>query len=129
MPVYDYTCLECHQRFDIFLTYAEYGTRPVTCPTCGSPRTRRRLPRVRTQVSDSRRMGSLPGDLSDPSALARLEDDPRAMGRMMRQMGREMGETMPPELNEVVDRLEKGQSPEQIEQDLPDLGAGADDDL
>jgi hypothetical protein len=29
---------------------------------------------------------------------------------------------MGPEFNEVIGRLESGQSPEQIEQDLPDLG-------
>ena len=46
------------------------------------------------------------------------------MGRMMRKMGNEMGEEMPPEFSEVVDRLEKGQSPEDIEKELPDLGGG-----
>jgi hypothetical protein len=46
------------------------------------------------------------------------------MGRMMRKMGRELGEDMPPEFDDVVDRLEKGQSPEDIEKDLPDMGGG-----
>ena len=41
---------------------------------------------------------------------------------MMRKMGNEMGEQVPPEFNEVVDRLEKGQSPEEIEKEMPDLG-------
>jgi len=49
---------------------------------------------------------------------------PRRCGRMMRKMGKEMGEEMPPEFGEVVDRLEKGQSPEDIEKELPDLGEG-----
>ncbi len=69
-------------------------------------------------------MESLAGDFSDPSALAGLEDDPRAMGRLMRKMGSELGEQMPPEFDEVVDRLEKGQSPDEIEKELPDLGSG-----
>jgi len=38
----------------------------------------------------------------------------------------ELGEDMGPEFDEVVDRLEKGQSPEDIENDLPDLGSGGD---
>jgi len=67
-------------------------------------------------------MEDLAGDFSDPSALAGLEDDPQEMGRLMRNMGRELGEEMPPEFDEVVDRLEKGQSPEEIEKELPDLG-------
>jgi Flp pilus assembly protein TadB len=44
------------------------------------------------------------------------------MAKMMRQMSSEMGEELGPEFDEVVDRLEAGQSPEDIEKDLPDLG-------
>ncbi len=61
----------------------------------------------------------------DPSALAGVEDDPRAMGQVMRKMGKEMGEELPPEFDEVTDRLEAGQSPEEIESALPDLGTEA----
>lgn len=66
----------------------------------------------------------------DFSGFEGLEEDPQAMGRMMRKMGKEMGEDLPPEFDEVVDRLEKGQSPEDIEKAIPDLGndAGGDDD-
>jgi putative FmdB family regulatory protein len=122
MPLYDYTCLDCGKRFDVFMSYAEYGTRPVACPACGKKSTRRRVPRVRVAKSDESRTESLAGDFSDPSALAGLENDPQAMGRMMRKMGKEMGEELPPEFDDVVDRLEKGQSPEEIEKEMPDLG-------
>ncbi len=125
MPLYDYYCLDCQKRFDVFMTYTEYGTRAVTCSACGSKNVRRRIPRVRVAKSDESRMDSLAGDLSDPSALAGLENDPQAMGRMMRKMGNEMGEQLPPEFNDVVGRLEKGQSPEQIEKEMPDLGGDA----
>jgi putative FmdB family regulatory protein len=126
MPLYDYFCLDCQKRFDVFVAYAEYGTRPVTCSNCGSINVRRRIPRVRVAKSDDSRMDSLAGDFSDPSSLAGLENDPQAMGRMMRKMGNEMGEQLPPEFNDVVDRLEKGQSPEEIEKEMPDLGEGMD---
>jgi len=123
MPLYDYFCQDCLKRFDVFMAYDEYGTRPVTCSDCGSKNVRRRIPRVRVAKSEESRMDSLAGDFSDPSALAGLENDPQAMGRMMRKMGNEMGEQLPPEFNDVVDRLEKGQSPEEIEKEMPDLGA------
>ena len=122
MPIYDYICLDCTQRFDVFLTYAEYGTRPISCPNCKSKDVRRRLTKIRVAKSEESRAESLASDFSDPSALAGLEHDPQAMGRMMRKMGKEMGEEMPPEFNEVVDRLEKGQKPEDIEKELPDIG-------
>ena len=63
--------------------------------------------------------------LTDPSGLEGLEDDPRALGKMMRKLGNEMGEEVPPEFDEVVDRLEAGQSPEDIEKAIPDLDGGA----
>ena len=126
MPTYDFVCNHCAQRFDVFLTFAEYGKKPVACPHCQSKNVRRRMTKVRISKSDSSRMDSLADDFP---GLENLDDDPQAMGKMMRKMGREMGEDLPPEFNEVVDRLEKGQNPEQIEQEIPDLGnAGASDD-
>jgi len=123
MPLYDFTCLDCQQRFDLYLTYDQYGKKPVACPNCGSKHTRRRLPRVRVAKSDDARMDDFAGDFSDPAALAGLENDPQAMGRMMRKMGSQLGEDLPAEFDEVVNRLERGQSPEEIEKDIPDLGS------
>ncbi len=118
MPIYQYRCKDCHKRFEVFLTYQEYGTRPVECAHCHSPNVTRRIGRIRFARSEESRLESL----ADPSALEGLEDDPRALGRMMRQMGREMGEDMGPEFDEVIGRLEAGQSPEEIEKEIPDLG-------
>jgi putative FmdB family regulatory protein len=129
MPTYDYVCLTCQKRFDVFMSYNEYGTRAVHCSHCGSDQVKRRVPRVRIARSDESRMESMTDDFS---GFEGLEDDPQAMGRMMRQMGKEMGEDLPPEFDDVVDRLESGQSPEDIESALPDLGndlGGGDDEL
>jgi hypothetical protein len=67
--------------------------------------------------------------MDDPSTFEGIEDDPKAMAKLMRQMGNELGEDLGPEFGEVVDRLESGQSPEEIEQDLPGLGASLDSAL
>ncbi len=121
MPTYQYRCQDCHKRFEIFMTYSEYGTRPVVCPHCHSGNVQRRIGRVRVAKSEESRLE----ELADPSALAGLEDDPKALGRMMKRMGSELGEELGPEFDEVVDRLEAGQSPEEIEKALPDLGEPA----
>jgi len=121
MPTYDFICNDCNQHFDVFMTYSEYGTRPVVCSNCGSKNTRRRMTRVRIAKSDESRFDSLEGDMGN---LEGLENDPKALGRMMRKMGKEAGEDLPPEFDDVVGRLESGQSPEQIESEMPDLGAG-----
>lgn len=118
MPNYQYRCQDCQKRFELFMTYSEYGTRKVECPSCHSEKVQRRIGRIRFARSEDSRLD----DLADPSSLAGLEDDPRALGRMMRKMSSEMGEELGPEFNEVVDRLEAGQSPEDIEKAIPDLG-------
>ncbi|HEX8993358.1 MAG TPA: zinc ribbon domain-containing protein [Anaerolineales bacterium] len=128
MPTYDFVCENCQQRFDVFMSYSEYGKLPVKCTHCGSEHVRRRMTRVRIAKSEERRMESV----MDESSLEGLENDPKALGQMMKKMGSEMGEDLPPEFDDVVDRLEAGQSPEEIETALPDLGAepgGGDDDL
>jgi len=118
MPTYDYTCLDCRKRFDVFLSYKEYGVKPVACSHCGSANARRRVPRVRVLKTDEQRLSAM----ADPSKLGMIDDDPVALGRAMRQMGSEIGEDLPPQFDEVVGRLEAGQSPEDIESALPDLG-------
>lgn len=121
MPTYDFVCNTCNQRFDVFLTFAEYGNTTVTCVHCSSKDVRRRMTKVRIARSEESRMDSMADDFS---GFDGMENDPQAMGRMMRKMGREMGEDLPPEFDEVVGRLESGQSPEEIEKEVPDLGAG-----
>jgi putative FmdB family regulatory protein len=119
MPTYEYRCKDCNHKFEIFLSYQEYENTSVSCPACGKSKSERVIRPVRIFRTEKDRLESL----SDPSMLNNLEDDPQTLGKMMRDMSRELGEDMGPEFDEVVDRLEKGQSPEDIERDLPDLGA------
>lgn len=119
MPLYDFRCSDCHHRFAVFLTYAEYDHHHTTCPACGSSSLQRVIRKVRVTRGDEGRLASL----ADDANLDALDSDPRALGRMMREMKSEVGaDDLPAEFDEVVNRLEKGQSPEEIERDLPDLG-------
>lgn len=128
MPTYDFVCRNCGQRFDVFMSFREYGKLKVTCVHCGSQDVRRRMTRVRIAKSEESRMEGM----VDESALDGMENDPQALGKMMKKMGKEMGEELPPEFDDMVDRLEAGQSPEEIESSMPDVGGEAgmpDDDL
>jgi len=118
MPSYDYLCLDCHRRFEVRLSYSAYGAAQINCAHCGSANVRRRPPRVRLLRGEEAALESL----ADPSKLDGLEDDPRGMAKMFRQMGSALGEGLPSEFNEVVDRLDAGQSPAEIESALPGLG-------
>jgi len=119
MPLYDYVCRDCHKRFDVFMSYADYGTKPVKCSHCQSPNVIRRINKIRIAKSDDSRLE----DLSDPAGLEALDEDPKALGRMLRKMKDEVGasDEIPAEFDEVVGRLEAGQSPQDIERDLPEL--------
>lgn len=120
MPTYEYRCNECQEVFDLFMTFDEFDNQQVQCPHCNTSDVDRVIGSVRVARSSESRLE----DLADPDKLAGMEDDPKALGKMMREMSDEVGEDMGPEFDEVVDRLERGQSPEEIEKDLPDLGGG-----
>jgi putative FmdB family regulatory protein len=120
MPSYEYRCLDCRRKFEVFMSFSEYGTRPVTCKHCQSNKVQRLINKVRFARSNESRLENL----ADPANLASLDEDPKSLGRMMRQMSGKVGEDMGSEFDEVVRRLESGQSPDQIEKDLPDLAEG-----
>ena len=86
------------------MTFSEYGNIPVFCTHCGSDKVRRRMTKVRIARSDGSRLENMANDFP---GMEGLEDDPKALGQMMRKLG-----------------SETGQSPEEIESALPDLGAG-----
>lgn len=101
------------------MTFSEYGKKKVFCAHCHSENVRRRMTKVRIAKSEESRMENMAENFA---GFEQLEKDPQALGAMMRKMGSEMGEDLPPEFDEVVDRLEAGQSPDEIESALPDLG-------
>lgn len=124
MPVYEFRCQDCRRLVRLRMSFADYETAVPTCPHCHSQNLKRRIGRIALAKSEDARMDAM----MDDSALAALdEDDPKSIGKFMRKMSREMGEDMGDEFNEVVDRLESGESPDSIEESMPDLGAGGDD--
>ena len=125
MPTYDFICNTCNQRFDIFQTFSEYGRKPVHCTHCNSADVRRRMTRVRIAKSETNRMESMTDNMGN---LEAMENDPQELARMIRKMGGEMGEELPPQFDEVVDRLEAGQSPDEISSAIPDLDDGGSGD-
>lgn len=121
MPIYEYQCHDCRRRVSLFFrSFAATGDEP-TCPRCGGSNLKRVISRVAVIRSEDSRLD----DMADPSILGDLdENDPKSMARWMRKMSAETGEEMPEEFDEVIDRLERGQSPEDIEEAMPDLGEG-----
>jgi putative FmdB family regulatory protein len=119
MPIYEYRCASCGQKARKFWrTFSMVDEASLQCPRCGEHQFQRLVSRVAVLRSEDAHMEAM----ADPSNLAGLDDqDPRSLGRWLRKMSQEMGEEMPPEFDEVIDRLESGQSPEEIEESMPDL--------
>ncbi len=118
MPDYEYICCACQHHFVKRFSFTEYGRQTVECPHCGSSDIRRYIKRVRMARSESSRLEEM-DDWSDPRKMDQIEKDPAAMGKMMRKMSDQVGEDMGGEFNEVIERLEKGQTVEDLENNLP----------
>jgi putative FmdB family regulatory protein len=122
MPIYEYRCGNCKRRVSIFFrSFSAVGE--AHCPNCDSTSLTRLVSKVASVKSEDARLESL----SDPSNFGDVdENDPKSIARFMRKMGGEMGEDMGPEFGEMVDRLESGENPEDIEKSMPGLAGGED---
>lgn len=119
MPIYEYICQDCKRRVSLFFrTFNDAGHATPVCPRCGSQRLIRRISRVAVVRSEESRLESM----LDTDWIGDLdENDPRSLARFMRRMSNELGEDLGDEFEEVVERLEAGESPEEIEKHMPEL--------
>jgi hypothetical protein len=74
---------------------------------------------VRIGRSEGARMRQFE-ELADARKMQGGDADPAEIGRMMRALSRESGAEMGEQFNEVIDRLEHGQTSMDIERDQPD---------
>lgn len=120
MPIYEYRCHDCRRRVSIlWRSLSEAQSGEAHCPRCGGTRLTRLVSRVAVLRSEEARLDAL----MDTDSLGDLdENDPKSIARWMRKMSKELGEDAGEEFDEVVDRLEAGQTPDEIEQEMPNLG-------
>lgn len=138
MPIYEYLCPSCNRVYS-FLAPSVHVTRQPSCPKCGATDLRRMVSRFAVVRSGSGETAPRsdttsgePDPLDDPRIereMMRLmseaenidENDPRQLGRIMRRMSEITGEPLDPEMEEAMRRLEAGEDPEKIEEELGDL--------
>ncbi len=155
MPIYEYACPKCRVIFN-FLSKRVKPERLPVCPKCGNPKMERQIsrfamskglkePPAKTDAGAEGGEGPMP-DFDDPRverAMMELERDmehldennPKHMAHMMRKMKDLMPpDTVPKELDVAIKRLEAGEDPEKIEEDMGDVlgefmgGPGEDED-
>lgn len=107
MPVYEFACNACGAAVSVFVRSM---SSPVSgkCERCGSAD----LSRVISRFAVIRSSGGDSFDALDDAAGGFDENDPRAAAAWARKMQREMGDDLGPEFDEMVDRLERGDSPD-----------------
>jgi putative FmdB family regulatory protein len=110
VPIYEYRCNRCQRRASIFQRSIREAAA-VACSHCGSTDMTRLISRVAVLRSEESHLE----DLASDASLAGLdESDPRSVARWARRMGREMGEDLGPEFDEMVERMEAGETPEEF---------------
>ncbi|MFN2115689.1 MAG: FmdB family zinc ribbon protein [Anaerolineae bacterium] len=140
MPIYEFLCRDCNRVFSFLARSADTAKQP-TCPRCGGVQMEKQVSRfafVRGAGKSTEGAGAAGAEsdpLDDPRVereMMRLmrdaenldENDPRQLGQFMRRMTELTGEPMDAEMEEAVRRLEAGEDPEKIEEDMGDVLGG-----
>jgi putative FmdB family regulatory protein len=97
MPIFEYRCGDCRRRFSFLVGVVAGGPEP-SCPRCGS----REIAKLISRFAVARSEDDLLDSMADPDKVGDLED-PRAMAKWMKQVGREMGEDMGDDFDELVE--------------------------
>lgn len=139
MPIYEFYCPDCHTVFN-FLARRPTTKRP-DCPRCARPRLERRasafaISRGRPEPAPGAGAGE-PDEARMESALAEMaasaghidESDPRQMAGFMRSFFERTGMPMGPGVEEAMRRMEAGEDPDRIEEELGDLLEAEDGEL
>ena len=124
MPIHEYRCQDCRRKVAVFYRrLSDVDHSSARCDRCGSARLSRLVSRVRMVRGASAELGPA-GDVDESmleDAAGLDENDPRSLGRFMRRMADEAGEDVGPEFDEIIGRLERGDDPERIEQEMGDM--------
>lgn len=133
MPIYEFYCGDCHTVFSFLSRTVNTAKRP-DCPRCGRLKLERRVSRFAISKGQSKPPESdqpMP-DLDESKmeqAMEQLageaegmdEDDPRQMARMMRKLYDGAGLPVNEKMEEAMRRLESGEDPEKIEEEMGDI--------
>lgn len=133
MPVYEFLCGICNRIYS-FHSFRADSEKVPSCPRCGETG----LERVPSSfgIGSSRQVqagggGAGEGSLDDPRVereMMRLmsdlegmdEESPQAMAGAVRRMAEISGEPITPTMEEMIRRLEAGEDPDRLEEEMGD---------
>ena len=138
MPIYEFYCGDCHTIFSFLSRVPDASKRPA-CPRCGRTPLERRASAFAISTGrpepvdddlpagfDEERMERVMAEMA--REVDRLdESDPRQMARVMRRLIDGAGLPLGPGMEEAIRRMEAGEDPDRIEQEMGDVLEGEDE--
>jgi len=134
MPIYEFYCADCHTIYNFFSRRINTETTPA-CPRCGRKKLERQVSLF--SLSKGRKdEGEAGEDLLDNIDESKLEramasmasemegmddDDPKAAAQMMRRLFNATGMNLSGSMEEAIRRMESGEDPEKIEEEMGDV--------
>jgi len=142
MPIYEFYCPQNNTVYQFLARTLAFRDKVPACPDNPEFQLQKQISRFAiigkakeetendpfAGLDDSQMealMNSMEGELG---ALDDENPDPRQLGSLMRKMTDLMGDKTPPELREMVKRLESGEDPEKLEAEFGDIGEGGEGD-
>jgi len=131
MPIYEFYCPRCNTMYNFFSRSANTEKVP-SCPRCKTKKLERRMS-IFSVVSGQK--GEMEDNLPpiDEAQMARAMemlgreaegidgDDPRQAAAMMRKLSEATGLKLKPEMEDALSRMERGEDPEKIEEEMGEL--------
>ena len=131
MPIYEFYCTDCHTLFNFFSSVIDTKARPA-CPRCKRPDLERRPARFATlkhkgndepdpfgDLDEERMAGVMESMMGELGGLEENED-PRQLARLFRKFGDASGLDFGPRMEEMMSRLEAGEDPDKLEEEMGD---------
>jgi putative FmdB family regulatory protein len=131
MPIYEFYCQDCNTIFNFFSKTIN-TTKCPSCPKCktGSLNRQISLFAVTGKAKEDSGMDDFAFDESKMEKAMQVlakeadslnEDDPRQAAQLMRKLSHMTGLELGPGMAEALDRMEKGEDPDQLESEMGDM--------
>lgn len=131
MPIYEFYCKDCHTIYN-FLQRSSGSTKKPKCPKCGRKDLEKQISRfaISKGLSEPASGGDDPFAGMDEEKMEKAmmemagdveninEDDPKQMARVMKKLFDATGVDPGDGIQEAIRRMELGEDPDKIEEDL-----------
>lgn len=109
MPIYEYVCQKCRHKFSV-LVRTPGESRATSCPKCRCDQTSRVFSTFSVRSTTDKEVYE--SILEDPKLTkGMMDNDPKALAEWNRRMSGGIDQETPPEYQDMVERMEKGEMP------------------